>query len=434
MELPIIYSDDANSVAAEAQDASGSGAAAAACAAGAAPSNTAPANSTGRLSRILRVGIDSLYVSFQGTLQRDWDARLKARKGFAKSDIESERLQAQMDIGGHRFEVLDRGRGRAAYVLADNWFTISLAASTATSVPVAYVKISNEALVLEGLTRVLQALLVVLNSIAVIESGPHISRIDVCADFIPFLDLRLFDCEHWVTRAQDFAKRFNQREFSGWSIGLGGVVSARLYNKTLELRKSRKLYMHEVWKACGFEGAEDVWRLEFEIKREAIVELGMDTTVDLAKRLESIWLYCTKKWLRLAIPSESDRTSSRSPEHPLWTELSSAWSPGEREPPATRARKDRLPADERLFVHGLGGITSFMASRGITDLGEGFGEFLAQATEFHDGDRRFANYVKRKVLKKGLRFNTIKTHTPTAEELELRREGAARYRKARDGD
>jgi hypothetical protein len=273
----------------------------------------------------------------------------------------------------------------------------------------------------------------VLNSIAVIESGPHISRIDLCVDFLPRLDLRQFDCEHWVTRARDFAKRFVNRAFSGWSIGLGGIVSARLYNKTLELLKSKKLYMQEIWKACGYDGTDDVWRLEFEINRQALVELGVDTTEGLVDRLESIWLYCTTKWLRLAIPSESDQTTCRWPDHPLWTTLVKAWSTGERQAAGIRARKDRPPSDERLFVHGIGGITSFMASRGITDLGEGFGEFLAQARDFHDGDQQFAGYVKRKVLKKGLRFNTIKTHTRTAEELALRRESATRYRMAKDG-
>ena len=381
-------------------------------------------------------------MSFQGKLLPEWDTRLKARKQFAKSEIDAERLQAQVDIGGHRFEVLDRGRGRASYVLVDNWFAISLAASTATSVPVAYIRISSEALVLEGLAKVLRDLWVVINSIAVIKGRPHISRLDLCADFLTSLIMRQFDCEHFVTRAQDFAKRFVNRNFSGWSIGLGGVVSARLYNKTLELNKSKKWYLQEVWRACGYMGSQDVWRLEFEINREAIVELGLDTTDDLQSSLESIWLYCTKKWLRLAIPSSSDATSSRWPSHPLWTHLSAAWSRDGVGETALRARKERVPSDEQLFVNGLGGVTSFMASRGITDMGEGFGEFLAQAKEFHDGKKAspggkrgsFARYVKAKVLKKAVRFNTIKTHTDTAEDIEERLQYADRYRKAKDGE
>ncbi|MDP9087127.1 MAG: hypothetical protein M3O26_00055 [Pseudomonadota bacterium] len=419
----------------EQQGAIGRVAADAPSAAGASPCNTAPANSTVKCARIIRIGIDSIYLSFQGKLLPEWDARLKACKLSAKSDVEAERLQAQVNIGGHRFEVLDRGRGRAAYVLVDNWFSISLAGATNTSVPVAYIKVSNESLVLEGLARVLAATRDCVSSIAITTSGPHISRIDLCVDFLSEIDLRQFDCEHWVTRARDFAKRYVDRQFSGWSIGLGGIVSGRLYNKSLELQKSKKSYMQEVWKAYGYEGNQNVWRLEFQIERQALVELGFDTTNDLEGRLESIWLYCTQNWLRLAIPNPADDTSARWPTHPVWLQLSAAWSPGQSTPAAMRARKERVPSDERLFVHGLGGITSFMATRGIIDLGEGYGEFLASAKEFHDcSQMSLEKYVRAKVLKKGLRFNTINTHIDTAEERELLRQRAERYRRAKDGE
>jgi hypothetical protein len=360
-------------------------------------------------------------VSFQGKLLPEWDARFKALKLSAQSDLEAEQLQAQVEIGGHRFEVLNRGRGRAAYVLVDNWFSISLASATTKSVPVAYVRISSEALVLEGLAKVLDSLQVVVRSVGVLDSGPHISRIDLCADFSTAVDLMQFECKHWVTRAHEFAKRFVQRKFSGWSIGLGGIVSARLYNKTLELQKSKKWFLHSVWAAFGYSGTNEVWRLEFEVNREAIVELGFDTTDDLESRIAGIWLYCTTKWLRLAIPNAHDETPCRWPTHPLWDDLTAAWAPRNSVEAAIRARKERIPSDEQMFIQGVGGFTSFMAANGITDLGEGLGEFMVKAKEFHEGKRRsFERYIKAKVLKKCVKFNTISTHIDTAEEREQR--------------
>jgi hypothetical protein len=71
----------------------------------------------------------------------------------------------------------------------------------------------------------------------------------------------------------------------------------------------------------------------------------------------------------------------------------------------------RLPADERLFVHGMGGLTSFMAARGIEDMEEGIGEFFHQATAFHN-ERSGLNkmgleiYLDRKVRVKNRRYNT----------------------------
>ena len=75
-------------------------------------------------------------------------------------------------------------------------------------------------------------------------------------------------------------------------------------------------------------------------------------------------------------------------------------------PVLSRFRKERLPHDEALFVNGLGAITSFMAREGITDLGEGFGEFLAHAERFHDQKGQitgqgFHGYVADKVVLKG---------------------------------
>ena len=70
-----------------------------------------------------------------------------------------------------------------------------------------------------------------------------------------------------------------------------------------------------------------------------------------------------------------------------------------------------------LFVHGLGGLTSFMASRGIEDFGEGLGEYLAQATEFHASKGEpFHSYVGRKVKAKARKYNTIHNNQKNMEE------------------
>jgi hypothetical protein len=418
----------------ESRSADGSGAAAAPHA-GASPSNTAPANCASSLVRILLTGIDSLYVSYRGTLKENWDRRLAACKESARSEKPDEQLQAQVEIGGHRFVVHDRRSGRFAYVVSDNWFRIAVARAAATSMPVAYVQISSESLLLEGMDRVLQELTIILKTIAVVKSGPHASRADIRVDFVTSVDLSAFGVEAWLTRARDKAKRYVGRKFSGWSIGLGGNVSARLYDKLLELEKSCKWYMRGVWVARGWDGKESVQRLEFQLERTALVELGVDTVSDLIAKLPALWLYCTTDWLRLKIPSATDDTATRWSDHPFWLEMVCAWGGGNGIVPASRCRKERIPDDERLFLQGLGGITSFMASRGITDLGEGFGEFISQATEFHGGRKvSLGRYVKAKVLDKGRRYSTIKTRIATAQDRLEAAEAVEAYRRASKGE
>jgi hypothetical protein len=76
-----------------------------------------------------------------------------------------------------------------------------------------------------------------------------------------------------------------------------------------------------------------------------------------------------------------------------------------------------------------------MASRGITDLGEGFGEFISQATEFHGGRKvSLGRYVKAKVLEKGRRYSTIKTRIATAQDRLEAAEAAEAYRRASKGE
>jgi hypothetical protein len=99
----------------------------------------------------------------------------------------------------------------------------------------------------------------------------------------------------------------------------------------------------------------------------------------------------------------------------------------------------RLPEDERLFVHGLGGITSFMAREGITDLGEGIGEYLHQAKDFHDKRANFQGngmeaYVTKKVKSKNRRFNSINNRENNFSDKHQIIENAEAYRKASDGD
>ena len=344
-------------------------------------------------------------------------------------------MQAQVEIGDHLFRVHEHGSGRFAYVISDNWFRIAIGRPSAKSMPLAYIQISSESLLLEGIDPVLRDLTVIVNSIAVVEDGPHVSRVDIRCDFVTSIDLSFFGVDAWLTRARDKVKRYVGRRFSGWSIGLGGNVCARLYDKLLELEKSRKWYMRDVWALKGWDGLAPVMRLEFQLERAALVELGVDTVSDLVAKLPALWLYCTTDWLRLKIASASDDTPTRWPDHPFWVEMISAWTTEPAVLAAVRSRRERIPSDERLFLHGFGGITSFMASRGITDLGEGFGEFIAQATEFHvERKMPLGRYVKSKVLEKGRRYSTIKTRIATAEEREETAVATEAYRRASKGE
>ena len=100
-------------------------------AAGAPPSITAPANCI----RPLRHGVDSLYLSFAGAIDPDLALQLQEMKQFAQATSDHVVARASIPVGDHFLTVLPRGRGRFAFVLEDNSFSIQLSKASAGVLP-----------------------------------------------------------------------------------------------------------------------------------------------------------------------------------------------------------------------------------------------------------------------------------------------------------
>lgn len=408
---------------------------------GAPPSNTAPGNYNSETFRAFRFGVDSLYLSYPGILAEYWDRKLADLKELAQSESEAQQALAQVVIGEHLFEVRDKGRGRFAYVLVDNCFHLQASNGRSKSLPLAYVQISSEYLAAVGVAQAEQSLRFIVNTLGLVREPANVSRGDLFVDFCADIGMDLFNpLEHWVTRTQSIDLHYRYGQFSGWSFGLGGEVSARLYDKTLEIeKKSRKFYLHELWRAAGWDGNSQVWRMEFQVKREALVSLDVLKVEHLLESQAGMWRYFTEDWLRLAVPSSTDGNQTRWPNHPLWSDISAAFRQESEQPKLARFSPMRLPSDASLFVNGLAGVTSFMAREGIADLGEGIGEYLHQAKKFHDTrydvpNFGFERYVERKVKAKNRRYNSVNNRANLARDTQEVADRADAYQKARDGE
>ena len=101
--------------------------------------------------KVVHKGIDSLYMSFWGHLKPGLAEELETKKKLAQSDDLKDQAQSVKKIGEHSFEVLDKGKGKFAYVLADNWFYIQISASKKMIIPTLYAQISSELLNCLGL-------------------------------------------------------------------------------------------------------------------------------------------------------------------------------------------------------------------------------------------------------------------------------------------
>jgi len=382
---------------------------------GAPPSNTAPGNSQdGDFVKILRTGIDSLYLSYPGSTFTEAAIRLDALKKLAQSDDLERSALAQLDLADHLLQVHDRGNRHFQYILTDNCYRIEIAGLAAKSLPLAYARLSSELLTLSGARVAEKGLYSIISKLGQLEGSARVSRVDLCVDFITSYPLEsVSECD-WVTRAKVLDRFSVNRAFSGWAIGPGGVISARLYNKTLEIEKSGKTYLFPIWGKAGWRPEQTVWRLEFQLRRSVLKELGVSSFEDLLPRCGGLWRYATESWLRLSQSGDASKSRKDLPAHPLWKALAAAeWDDSascERVP----VEKGRLPSNARLFINGLSPITSFMAREGILTSDEGIRAYWRAAREFHDTRGEpypdFEDYIYQKTLAKARLYNTVKIH------------------------
>ncbi|MDP3517166.1 MAG: hypothetical protein Q8S94_08360 [Pseudohongiella sp.] len=382
------------------------------CLLGTESSNTVPSTSIEQPNtKLLRVGIDSLYLTYRGELYHESAIKLRKLKELAQADKDSDQHLAQYPIGDHSFEVGGNGRNPFAFILTDNWFRLELAKLGAKLLPMAYCRISSELLTCRGADQSVEALSQIISELGSISEFPNVSRVDLCVDFVTDYPVELIENSQWVGKPRDFSHHTVGRQFSGVSIAAGGVISARLYNKTLEMKKNPRPYLENIWRDMGWDGQHDVWRLEFQYKRQVLRDLGIVKYSDLVRALAGLWGYSTQDWLRHTTPSESDKTQSRWPTSALWSVLQAAPWDGVTSVTRVSSERTRAPSDRTLFVNGLASLTSYMAREGYLNAFEAAREYLRAAQEYHNSlaERSgvdFENYITGKIAEKRRYYNS----------------------------
>jgi hypothetical protein len=403
------------------------------------PSNTASHNSKHEYIRPLRWGVDSLYLSYPGELFPEVEAQLKSLKELAQSPNLAKQAQAQLPLGDHIFEVKDRGAALFPYILQDGTFRIQLARPSKT-LPMAYVKVSSGYLSHVSPTAAEMALSSLLAKLGGLKGPANVSRLDLFVDFDTSEVMDSWTRHAWVTRAASINTYSVDGKFSGWSVGSGGIVSARLYDKLLEIQTSGKTYLLDVWRKAGWNEGNPVWRLEFELKREALTQRGLSDLTSVMANLNGLWSYATTEWLRLTLPNSDDKTRSRWPIHPLWGYLSSIDWETSGGPLTARHTHAQLPTDEKMFSMGFSALVAYMARERITDLYKGHQAFMTAMYAHLDqkAERQgkpFDAYIDDKLALKAREFNSMLNNPeqePKRQEHELKRAAEA-YRKASGG-
>lgn len=158
-----------------------------------------------------------------------------------------------------------------------------------------------------------------------------LGRIDVCCD-APDADPSLFSpaiaAGAYVCRAKQRANWFNGQRLETLKLGAGDI-QCRIYDKAVALRAKKEVEksraMCRRWGVTGM--PKHAVRIEFQIRREVLRELKIDTFKDFHAKRRGLVDYLFQSWLRVCVPGTYDREHrSRSPTDPHWADAAySAW-------------------------------------------------------------------------------------------------------------
>ena len=100
-------------------------------------------------------------------------------------------------------------------------------------------------------------------------------------------------------------------------------------------------------------------RVEFQLRREAIKQMRLDTFDDFLENIENVWAYCTKKWLKFQDNPGVHHTQRSTLK--WWKVVQNGFN-GVQEPnPVVRSRAFRTDM-RQLACQALGQMTSLQAA------------------------------------------------------------------------
>lgn len=323
-------------------------------------------------------GIDTLSLAYSVTSMRGvshedwqmlWEAKLKGQKqGFHAT---GERVEFQ----GVEFIVRPKGGSGYAYILQNDDMEVAISPHITKGrlIPEIKVELRSRLLWHKGWDMAVLFVDAWVNSWSSVV-GMTVARLDLAVD-VPQALPRISEIDNVVTRAraktvyhtiesgyQDNRERFSVgARQTGYRFGRGGPLVARIYDKDAEIEHSGKEWMKDIWRENGWDGEAPVTRVEFQLRRDVLKEMGIEDVTSVRTRMGDVWEYLTNDWLRVVRRSRRDGHRHRWPVHPFWRPVMKA-SPmfGEL---VNRIERERqfAPSGVLLEKMALGIMTSMVA-------------------------------------------------------------------------
>jgi len=141
----------------------------------------------------------------------------------------------------------------------------------------------------------------------------RVSRVDFAFDYsLPLID---FDADCFVTRMHKDSQHREHGHVQTFTFGQGDAV-LRVYDKVAEIeQQSAKVWFFLLW-----EQDQDVWRIEWQVRKDLLRAFGIVTVEDLRRLQGDLLRYLCAEQATLRVKG-ADSNRSRWDLHPLWRDL-----------------------------------------------------------------------------------------------------------------
>ena len=202
-----------------------------------------------------------------------------------------------------------------------------------------------------------------------------ISRVDLAADMLVREGTINRQTEgHIVSRVDATGTKSYRRRVNAVEVGFGGALLCRIYDKPLEIKQKNdiKAWFYDVWGIEEVPEDHAVFRVEFQLRREVLKQLGVGDAETFMLQHAEVWAYCTQKWLRFV--DRPDVKRNRQKLLPWWAVVQNAWADVPRQVIPSERFKPVAAEEAMLTRQILGCFTSLLAvldqERTLAEVGE----------------------------------------------------------------
>ena len=325
------------------------------------------------------------WVSYVNWLTKKWaESRnlLEMCKSLAaEEDVPEElkwlidRIEVKVDPSGVRLGLKNKGP-YFAYKMEYGELTVMIAdrQSAIRKIPNVVMRANGEACLGYGAESCLKHGRDFIASLGGLITKEKLSRVDIALD-MPGVGMRdflaAFKEERYICRA----KSLGFTKSNGLTLKFGeSPLLLRIYDKLAETQKCanpRKAFDMEMRRWNGMI-PDQAARVEFELRREALKERGIDSVDDYFKKRADLVNYLVREWFRFTTESvdRENKNQSRAEVLPLWKDVQTAFESWAGSPAGCSLEPLNLEAVDvtQLFKQALGVIKAAAKYQGKNNL------------------------------------------------------------------